>query len=124
MKQLSFIVFIAVISLVACQKNHHTPFTLQLNQQHKQLLFFSDEDNIQNENAYYDALLEIKKDYPTAVSNMMVISSTDNRDLGKFEVDTYPTLMVVYKNKIITKVDGNINSEEIIGPIVQALKSK
>lgn len=121
MKRLVFVILVAFVMNISCQRHERTS-NLQLNQHQKQLLFFSDEHNIQNEDAYYDALLEIKKDYPSIVSNMMVISSNDNRDLGKYEVNTYPTLMVVYQNQIITKINGNMKTQDIIDPIVKVLK--
>jgi hypothetical protein len=124
MKRLPLILLISFAFIVSCQKNESSSVNLQLEQDKKQLLFFSDEKNIQNEGAYYDALLEIKKNYPHIVSNMTVISSTENRELGKFKVDTFPAIIVVYNDQVIFKIKGNINKHKIINPLVKVLAEK
>lgn len=124
MKRYPLLLFISFVFIVSCQKTESSSMNLQLQHNQKQLLFFSDEKNIQNEAAYYDALLEIKKDYPHIVSNMTVISSTENKELGKYEVDSFPAIMVVYNDKIITKIKGNINKREIVNPLIKALSNK
>ena len=88
----------------------------------KTLVFFSDETNIKEESSYYDALLDLKKTYPTEVSNIKVIKVTDERLLYKqFNVKSTPSLIVVEHNEVITSVEGAKNKEEIIKPIQQAL---
>jgi hypothetical protein len=84
-------------------------------------MFFSDEDNLHNESSYYDALLEIKKTYPDIVTSMKVIPSTEKVRYSSFEVNTFPTLLVIFENKIIAQIEGDLSKEEIIIPLMDAL---
>lgn len=124
MKNIPLLLILSLICLSSCEKSINPITDLNFNKNSTQLLFFTDENNIQNESTYYDALLEIKKDYPKAIANMKVFSSTDKGDLGKYEVASYPTIMVIYKNKIITEIKGNVPKQEIIEQIKNTLNEK
>lgn len=84
-------------------------------------MFFSDEENIHKEGNYYDALLELKKQFPEEISKMKVISYKENRSYNDFQVDSYPTLLIVQENKVIEIIDGDVSKDEIIEPIQKAL---
>ncbi|MGM7720210.1 hypothetical protein [uncultured Metabacillus sp.] len=88
----------------------------------KQLLFFSDDENIDREAVYYDALLDIKKEFPEDFKNMKVISENSNYD--DFEVDIYPSLLVIEEDKVIVHIEGALlTKEEIMKPISKALST-
>ncbi|MGM0873497.1 MAG: hypothetical protein ACQEWV_01645 [Bacillota bacterium] len=88
--------------------------------QDKQLLFFSDVDNIDREAVYYDALLDIRKEFPEEFENMKVIS--EHSDNGKYNVDIYPSLLVIKKEEIVVQIEGAVLSkEEIMRPVADAL---
>ncbi|MFS0861321.1 small peptidoglycan-associated lipoprotein [Fredinandcohnia sp. 179-A 10B2 NHS] len=89
----------------------------------KQLIFFSDEENIRNESNYYDALLELRSKYPTEIANMKIISYNDSRLYTNYEIDEYPSLLIVHQNKVIKKIEGIVEKDEIIVPIDDALSS-
>ena len=85
-----------------------------------QLLFYSDVANIDREAVYYDALLDIKKEFPEEFENMKVIS--EKNDNKKYEVDIYPSLLVIEKEEIVVQIEGAVLTKtEIIEPIVHAL---
>lgn len=88
--------------------------------QDKQLLFFSDVDNIDREAVYYDALLDIRKKFPEEFENMKVISEqSDNRE---YDVDIYPSLIVIEKEKIVVQIEGAVlTKEEIMRAVADAL---
>ncbi|MFC0274663.1 hypothetical protein ACFFIX_25385 [Metabacillus herbersteinensis] len=86
----------------------------------KQLLFFSDDKNIDREAVYYDALLDLQKEFPEKVDNMKVIAA--KQEYGPFEVDTYPSLLVIDEQQIIVHIEGSVLSkDEITKPILEAL---
>ncbi len=89
----------------------------------KQIVFFSDDDNIDREAVYYDALLDIRENFPDEFENMKVISEkADNR---LYEVDTYPSLLVVSKEEILVQIEGAVVSkEDILEPVSNALLGK
>lgn len=86
----------------------------------KQLLFFSDDKNIDREAIYYDALLDLQKEFPEIVDNMKVIAA--KQEYGPFEVDTYPSLLVIDEQQVIVHIEGNVLSkDEITKPVLEAL---
>ncbi len=124
MKRSIFIIFIIpVVVLSSCENvlfsEGPKDFTLNLNRD-KQIVFFSDDENIDREAIYYDALLDIKEEFPEEFENMRVIS--ENMDEHIFEVDTYPSLLVVSKEEILVQIEGTVLSkEEILEPVSNAL---
>ncbi|KKI93960.1 hypothetical protein WQ54_01710 [Bacillus sp. SA1-12] len=88
----------------------------------KQLLFFSDEENIDREAVYYDALLDIQKEFPEDFNNMKVIP--ENSNYKDFEVDIYPSLLVIKEDKVIVHIEGALlTKDEIMKPISKALST-
>ncbi|MCM3441256.1 hypothetical protein AB3Z07_09585 [Metabacillus halosaccharovorans] len=122
MKRSILIIFIIpVVVLSSCKNiiNSDVPTDLTLNRD-KQIVFFSDDKNIDREAIYYDALLVIKEDFPEEFENMRVIS--ENMDKHLYEVDTYPSLLVVSKKEILVQIEGTVLSkEEILEPVSNAL---
>ncbi|MDF0725351.1 thioredoxin domain-containing protein [Cytobacillus sp. S13-E01] len=122
MRSLSVLMF-SVLLLSSCQMVNPSPSTILTNSTEKQLMFFSDENNLQKEGNYYDALLEIKKKYPNQVTQMKVIPSSEKVRYANFEVSTYPTLLVIKENVVITQIEGELSKEEIIKPLEIALSN-
>ncbi|THE11159.1 hypothetical protein E1I69_16080 [Bacillus timonensis] len=89
----------------------------------KQIIFFSDENNLRNETSYYDALLELKNKFPTEIENMKVVSSDENRLYTKYQIEQYPSLLIVQQDKILQKIEGNVDKDEIITPLENVLSS-
>ncbi|WP_051475548.1 MULTISPECIES: hypothetical protein [Bacillaceae] len=122
MKRSILIIFIIpVVVLSSCKNiiNSDVPTDFTLNRD-KQIVFFSDDKNIDREAIYYDALLVIKEDFPEEFENMRVIS--ENMDKHLYEVDTYPSLLVVSKKEILVQIEGTVLSkEEILEPVSNAL---
>ncbi|MCG8395400.1 hypothetical protein LWS67_01910 [Bacillus atrophaeus] len=86
---------------------------------HTQILFFSDEDHIDKEVPYYDALLDLEKDYPDHVDNMKVY---DDKKGWEDEIETVPTLMVVDQSHVVVKIEGCVKrKEDIIKPLQHVL---
>lgn len=85
-----------------------------------QLLFYSDVTNIDREAVYYDALLDIQKEFPEEFKNMKVISEKNKNK--KYKVDIYPSLLVIEKEEVVVQIEGAVLTKaEIIEPIVNAL---
>ncbi|MEC1626296.1 peptidoglycan-associated lipoprotein Slp [Bacillus mojavensis] len=86
---------------------------------HTQILFFSDEHQIDQEASYYDALLDLEKDYPDQIDKMKVY---DNRKGWEDEIETVPTLMVVDQRHVVVKIEGCVKKkEDIIKPLQHVL---
>lgn len=120
MKQV-LIALLSVLLLASCSilgQNNETN-TYQFDG--KQILFFTDERYINDEAVYYDALLELKQDYPEEIENMMVFHAKQT-EKEPFNIDTYPSLVVVEDNEVIMHIKGHVDQkEEIVNSIVKAL---
>ncbi|PMC35173.1 hypothetical protein CJ195_20495 [Bacillus sp. UMB0899] len=122
MKRSILIIFIIpVVVLSSCENILFSegPTDFALNRD-KQIVFYSDDENIDREAIYYDALLDIKEEFPEEFENMRVVS--ENTDEHMYEVDTYPSLLVVSKEKILVQIEGIVLSkEDILEPVSNAL---
>lgn len=114
--------FFCLFILTSCQINS-LQSQLEKNDatNEKQILFFSDADNLHNEGNYYDALLELKKTFPVEIGKMRVISISDNQMNSKYKIKKYPSILIVYNNKVIKKIQGNVTTGDIITPIEDTL---
>ncbi|MCH1623942.1 hypothetical protein [Fredinandcohnia quinoae] len=121
MRTIAMLLFCLFI-LSSCQLNSIQSQTEKLeNSNEKQIFFFSDEENLHKEGNYYDALLELKKTFPVEIGKMKVISTDDSQMNSKFNIKEYPSILIVYENKVVKKIQGNITTSEIIIPIEDTL---
>jgi hypothetical protein len=88
----------------------------------KQIIFFSNEANYNYEAPYYDAIIELKRDFPEEFNNMMVLTGNKANKYDKLlEVEKHPALVVFYRDKVVVKIHGKVSKEEIIKPIANFL---
>ncbi|MEK5443293.1 MULTISPECIES: hypothetical protein [unclassified Fredinandcohnia] len=120
MKEFTLII-LSFIFLSSCSSYQTQPTLPEIKD--KQIIFFSDEDNIHNESNYYDALLELRNKFPTEIANMKVVSSEDNRLYTKYKIDEYPSLLIIEQDKVLEKIEGNVDKEEIIIPLENVLST-
>ncbi|MBO8176357.1 small peptidoglycan-associated lipoprotein [Aeribacillus pallidus] len=122
MRGRSFFLLISLLLLNGCV--HETPSEKELMDEN-QVFFFSNESDYKNEVSYYDALIELKKEYPEVFKNMVVISPGKEHEVKeRFDIDEYPALIIVHGNEIIVEVIGNVSKEDIIKPVSTALEEK
>ncbi|MGG1629015.1 hypothetical protein [Rossellomorea sp. NRS-1567] len=90
----------------------------------KQVIFFTDERNVSKEIPYYDAIIELKKQYPDSLKRLKVVS-LNNEAPNKIadSPPASPAIVVVENNQIICKVEGDITKEDIIKPVSSAIES-
>ena len=53
--------------MVSCDNHKQLISSLAFDQNTKQLIFFSDEEEYEQEVSYYDAIIELKRDYPEEI---------------------------------------------------------
>ena len=88
------------------------------------LLFFTNDAHYEKEISYYDAILELRKTYPTLVNKMKVITPNDLDRLEKeLQVDEFPALLITNGDDIIFSVEGTAPKEDILNPVVQLLSA-
>ncbi|MGG4323561.1 hypothetical protein [Bacillus sonorensis] len=86
---------------------------------HAKLLFFSDNDHMEREVAYYDALLDLKQEFPRQVSNMEILH---DKGEWKKEVQTFPCLLLVSGKTVLVKIEGIKDKEKIVERLRRELK--
>ena len=114
----------ALFFIVSCDNHKQLRSSLAFDQNTKQLIFFSDEEEYEREVSYYDALIELKRDYPEEIKDMKVFTTSDSKKYFEtFQIDQCPALIVFYNNEVIVVIEGKATVEEIVTPISNAFSS-
>ncbi|PLR97445.1 small peptidoglycan-associated lipoprotein [Bacillus sp. T33-2] len=89
----------------------------------KHILFFSDDSDYRQEAPYYDAIIELKKEFPNEINNMKVFSEPGAKKYFEdFNVEKSPAIMVIYNDEVMVSVDGRVSKEQIVKPVTQVLE--
>ena len=122
MKGLSFVFVASFLFLTASCNPINDSENLSLSEDMKQVLFFSDEEDYMHEASYYDAIIELKQEYPQEFKNMMVIPASNAKDYYDLvEVNQFPALLVVHGDEVIVNVNGSVSKDQIIEPLTSVL---
>lgn len=118
-------IFIIILFIAtSCQNNKNV--SLDIDSNVKQIIFFSDESdlaNLQVEAPYYDAIIELRQEFPEEFRNMKTLTPNHAEEYySTFKVSNCPALVILYEEKVIAKVVGEHSKEDIIKPITAALK--
>jgi hypothetical protein len=123
MKGLKAVSLFSLLFFTASCQNHYSVDSLAIKEDIKQIIFFSDETNVQQEAAYYDAIIELKEEFPNEVENMMVFTKEEGRKyFDTLQVKKSPAMIVVYNNKVVANINGIVSKDQIIEPITKVLK--
>jgi thioredoxin-related protein len=120
MKAFPLYILVLVLAVTSsCSRDNHD--NLPLDKNIKQVIFFSEENQYEHEAAYYDALIELKKEYPNEMENLMVLSEKEYFD--DFDIPSGPALIVIYKEEIMVKINGDVSKDQIFKPVSQAFST-
>ncbi|MFE8703707.1 small peptidoglycan-associated lipoprotein [Cytobacillus sp. FJAT-54145] len=121
---LILIVSLLVITTSCKSKGSELGGELNIDDSIKQVIFFSDETEYQYEASYYDAIIELKKEFPEEMKNMKILPPTEaKRYYSTFKVKECPAIFVLYNEQIVAQVHGESSKEQIIQPIAKALST-
>jgi hypothetical protein len=98
---------------------------LNIQSPERQVLLFSDEKNIGAEERYYDALLDLRGQFPEELKNIRIVHQSSiwiNHDL--VELQSYPALVIIENNKILAKIEGSVPKQHITKQLQRALDAK
>jgi hypothetical protein len=88
-------------------------------------LYISNEKDLMLENEYYNALIEVKKLYPEDLKDVILLSNKDIENIEKeLRVSIYPTLLLIERNEIIAKIEGENEKATIISQISDYIETK
>ncbi|GAM14628.1 MULTISPECIES: hypothetical protein [Bacillaceae] len=125
MKSLSFVFVATFLFLTASCNPVNDSDQLELNKDIKQVVFFSDDENYKQEASYYDAIIELKKEYPAEFDKIVVISAANaNRYYDLFKVKQFPAILVVHQDQVLANVNGNVTKDQIIEPLSAVLNNE
>jgi hypothetical protein len=121
-------VAVYIISLfvftASCSKNDSID-SLSIKKNVNQMIFFSDETNLNKEVPYYDAIIELRRDFPTEVENMMVFTREEGKKYYEsLQIENSPALIVIYNNEVVANIHGTASKEQIIQPILNVLSDE
>ncbi|WML49404.1 small peptidoglycan-associated lipoprotein [Neobacillus sp. PS3-34] len=123
MKGLPYIFIFSLLLLSASCNNNQASKKMAFNRNVKQVIFFSDEKELGQEAAYYDALIELKKNFPKEMDHMMVLNKSKEKDYYKsFNVEKSPAIIVMYKDQMMVKINGSASKNQIIKNVSQIIK--
>jgi|UPI00040F8A47 dsDNA-binding SOS-regulon protein len=124
MKILPYIVMVSLLVLNASCDKRHSEKNIKISKDIKQIIFFSNEKEINREAAYYDALLELKKDFPEEMHSMQVLPADEKEEyLNSYHDQTRPALLVIYKNQVMVNINGAVSKEQITQPVSRVLQT-
>lgn len=122
MKGLAAVYMFSLLFFTASCNNHHSIDSLSIKDNVKQIIFFSDETNVQQEAAYYDAIIELRRDFPKEVENMMVFSKDEGKKyFDSLRIKSSPAIIIIYNDEIVANINGLASKDQIMQPISQAL---
>jgi hypothetical protein len=88
-------------------------------------LLVSNEESIELENNYYDAILELKKIYPTEMDEVVVISHNEIKNIQQLiKIKSYPTLLIINEKQIVQKIEGKQEKDYIVRLLASTFDKK
>jgi hypothetical protein len=125
MKSLSFVFVTTFLFLTASCNPVNNSDKLVLDEDIKQVVFFSDEENYKQESSYYDAIIELKKEYPAEFDNIVVIPAAKaNQYHDLLKEKKFPAILIVHRDQVLANVNGIATKEQIIEPISAVLNNE
>ncbi|WP_442599339.1 small peptidoglycan-associated lipoprotein [Neobacillus sp. D3-1R] len=123
MKGLALVSICTILFFIASCNNHYSIDSLSIKKNVKQIVFFTDEANVQVEAPYYDAIIELRKDFPEEIKNMMVLTKANGKKYYEsFKIKSSPAIVVIYNNQIVSNINGKVTKDQIVQPTSKALE--
>ncbi|MEW4307486.1 hypothetical protein Q0N12_05765 [Rossellomorea marisflavi] len=88
----------------------------------KQVLFFTDDENLTSEIPYYDAILELKSKHPESLKHLKVVNARSSEDQPVLDkTPDSPAILVIEDNEVICEIEGSTSKNSIVKPVAQAI---
>ncbi|MBU8877656.1 small peptidoglycan-associated lipoprotein [Bacillus sp. FJAT-29790] len=122
MKGLPLLFIASLLFVTSSCVNTETKEELIFDQNTKQIIFFTDGKDYEQEVSYYDAIIELKKDFPNEIKNMKIITASNaQKYYNTFEIQNCPAILLIYQEKILVKIKGEATKSQIVQPFSHAL---
>ncbi|MCK0470593.1 hypothetical protein [Halalkalibacter sp. APA_J-10(15)] len=77
-------------------------------------VLFSDSTSIQDENTYYDAFLTLQQHFEDEMLTFIIVDLNERDVIRYFEINEFPTMIVVTGENEHLRMEGILTEEEII----------
>ncbi|MFC0558769.1 hypothetical protein ACFFH4_06860 [Halalkalibacter alkalisediminis] len=82
-------------------------------------VLFSDSSKMQDEKTYYDALLELKQDYPSNIPSLLIVDANERDLIRYFNIEQFPTMLVLTGEQEDLRMEGTFSKDEILAHLVE-----
>ncbi|PAE25108.1 MULTISPECIES: small peptidoglycan-associated lipoprotein [Bacillaceae] len=124
MKGLPLLLITALLLVTSSCNHKEVKEELKIDDSVKQLIFFTDNKQYEQEISYYDAIIELKRSYPELIKDMKVITEVEASHLSNYEVENCPAMLLVYQDKVLVEIKGTVSKDKIIYPLAKAMDKK
>ncbi|MBG9654228.1 MAG: small peptidoglycan-associated lipoprotein [Bacillota bacterium] len=121
MKGLPFLLITALLLVTSSCNHKEVKEELKIDDSVKQLIFFTDNKQYEQEISYYDAIIELKRSYPELIKDMKVITAAEASHLSNYKVENCPAILLVYQDKVLVEIKGTVSKDKIINPLAKAM---
>lgn len=121
MKGLPLILVTALLFVTSSCNHKEVKEELRIDDSVKQLIFFTDKKQYEQEISYYDAIIELKRSYPELIKDMKVITAAEAGNLSNYTVENCPAMLLVYQDEVLVEIEGTVSKDMIIYPLTKAL---
>ncbi len=87
-------------------------------------IIFSSKSNQEEERSYYDALLQLKKEYPQKLNSIQIIKRKDEQAVNYYNVSTFPTIIVLDGKNEIVRLEGKKEVDDITNHLDEVYSNK
>ena len=124
MKGLPLLLITALLFVTSSCNHKEVKEELKIDDNVKQLIFFTDNKQYKQEISYYDAIIELKRSYPELIKDMKVITAAEASHLSNYKVENCPAMLLVYQDKVLVEIKGTVYKDKIIYPLAKAMDEK
>ena len=123
MKGWIIIILASFLFMTSACKNSDLDDVLVFDDNMQQIIFFSDNNRYEEEASYYDAIIELKKEFPDEIKNMKVITAANTKKYyDQFKIQNCPAIVLIHKKKVVLEIKGKATSAQIVSKLSNALQ--
>lgn len=124
MKGLPLLIIVSLLFVTSSCNHKEAKKELMIDDSVKQIIFFSNHKQYEQEVSYYDAIIELKRSFPEEIKNMKIITASESKNYyNNYEVENCPAILLVYQDEVLVEIKGNVPKEKIVKPLANALDS-
>lgn len=105
----SFLTMTSLVFVISCGSKDISasyPFLENSDDDSSVTILFSDEHDIDSEHNYYEALLNFQQEHPDKLTDVNVVSENDKDLVNYYEVESFPTLIVINELEVLLRIEG------------------